>query len=533
MLLQDLCNARQAARLFDRASRLETDSFSALKLRPDSILSGHYAPDFSRFPLLARLYLKDPYNQRAPDQLRWCFAVADRPSPRRDAACAVLAALGELDGRDWGISGPTDLATVLRHMPGITSLRLNLCTQSAEEALTRLAILPALVPRIERLELLPSCMGRVESDFDKHCARIIGSLPCLRLLLMGSFKDASVLATLPCSRLTSLEFAVETCQHWPPLGCDVGLPWPHLRELRGIDLPAGDWAERLALGLPHLTLLVAEPSGDWGTHAPAAFPKVRAAMFTFCQRGFRRLCLRSLVPDVDFLEVMFDDDAVLVEISTTALSGLTRLSHLAYDNMHKGFLPLWLCEWEALAAAPHLTELKCDVSIEDLARLAKVTGLESLHLTVALSCEVSLHGRLNVVWGNYEGSTGVDLGAVASALACMPKLKRLALDVPGGRKDVASLVSFAEGLRGVTCLRLASIWTAEQLCIFVSRLKAPLRTLWLQSVPSTADAPDFAWLLNEQAERGLIIQGPHDVKWHLHPAHNFFTIRTSSFAKMS
>ncbi|KIY99061.1 cystathionine gamma-synthase [Monoraphidium neglectum] len=340
---KDLCNARQAARLFDRASRLETDSFSALKLRPDSILSGHYAPDFSRFPLLARLYLKDPYNQRAPDQLRWCFAVADRPSPRRDAACAVLAALGELDGRDWGISGPTDLATVLRHMPGITSLRLNLCTQSAEEALTRLAILPALVPRIERLELLPSCMGRVESDFDKHCARIIGSLPCLRLLLMGSFKDASVLATLPCSRLTSLEFAVETCQHWPPLGCDVGLPWPHLRELRGIDLPAGDWAERLALGLPHLTLLVAEPSGDWGTHAPAAFPKVRAAMFTFCQRGFRRLCLRSLVPDVDFLEVMFDDDAVLVEISTTALSGLTRLSHLAYDNMHKGFLPLWLC----------------------------------------------------------------------------------------------------------------------------------------------------------------------------------------------
>jgi hypothetical protein len=518
VLLQDLREARQAARLFDRASRLETGRFSALKLRPNDIESWHGAPDFSRFPLLACLQLQGTPSQHAPDQLRECFALAERPGPRHEAACAVLAALGELDGRAWEIGGLTDINSVLKHVPGITSLRVNMHTHSTEEVLTMLATLPAMVPHIKSLELI------TWSDFNEDCACALGSLPCLRSLRMDSSDDAPLLATLPCSRLTSLDFGGWQC--CPALGCDLGLPWPHLRELRGIDLPAKGWAERLALGLPHLTLLVAQPSGDWGTHAPAAFPKVLRAMFLYCPSGFRRMCMQSLVPNVECLEVMYhDDDTVLLESPTAMLSGLTRLSHLAYGATEtlEFLLPPSLCEWQALAAAPRLAELKCDAVVEDLARLALLTGLESLHLTLALSCEISLHGDLDVNWGFGRKSGRVDMGVVGSALACMPKLKRLVLDVPGGRKDMPSLVNFAKGLRGVTRLRLDSTdWTAEQLCIFVSRVKAPLRNLWLHSVPSAADAPGFAWLLNEQAEQGLIIQGMSDFPNRcLHTADDF------------
>jgi hypothetical protein len=536
MLLQDLRNARQAARLFDRASRLEMNT-SVLTL-PGNIKSWRGAPDFSRFPLLARLKLDDLPGSGFHSRLRKCFAVAEQPGPRREAACAVLAALGELDAYDCDFGGPSDLASVLRHVPGITTLQLNLGTDSQtdiEDALAALATLPAMVPRINTLKI------RMYPDCDEHCARVIGSLPCLRSLLISPFDEAHHLATLPCARLTSLEFAGLECQCWPPLGCDLGLPWPHLYELRGVYLPAGGWAERLALGLPHLTLLVAEPVGDWGTHAPAAFPKVVRAMFTSCPRGFRRLCLRSLVPVVEELVLTFDDDALRVQSRTATLSGLTRLSHLVFGAAALNFIPaasdftpLSLHEWEALAAAPRLAELACDAVVEDLARLAKVTGLESLQVKLALSHDFPVRGDPEVDWGDGKESAGVDLGVVTPALASMPKLKRLVLDVPGGRKDVASLVNFAEGLRGVTCLQLSRTeWTAEQLCIFVSRLKAPLRTLWLQSVPPAADAPDFAWLLNEQAGKGLSIQSITVNEQYFPPPNDFSTSWQCTYAYSS
>lgn len=380
---QDLRAARASCALLDAASRQETPGRGeTLRLALANAGGPRGAPDFSRFPLLRRLLLV-AWELDDATHFACLHALFDvLPGPRRAAAVAALAAVVEVDMRKSWHFGAAALASVLKQLIGVRTLWLPyaaVAPSGPTDALVSVSVVAALLPRLQSLHA--NIRGICD---DEPCGRVIAGLSQLRLLSLLDVPDGDgALAVLPCSRLTSLSFDLDYAA-WPCGAHDLGLPWPALRELRGIQL-SPEWVEPLAAGLPQLTLLVAQAAGAWPAAAPAAFPRVARAWLRACPRGFRGVWLCTLLPAAEHLALDFNYH--LRRGGFAVLSGLTRLTHLEYgdNDGESSFTGLSPCDWDDLASLPALRELAVDAfaGAGVVAALSRLTSLEVLRLNLA------------------------------------------------------------------------------------------------------------------------------------------------------
>lgn len=146
-------------------------------------------------------------------------------------------------------------------------------------------------------------------------------LQALQLGGLGQAKGALLYAALAGARLTCLNFGPDVGPT-PPVGA---LPWPQLRELRGVALHYKDVAP-LAAGLPQLRLLTAVPSGDCWPPVPAAgFERVTHAVLYQHTENVADTRLNMLLPSVQALElVSYKEDSY----NGYTLGGLTAVTQL-------------------------------------------------------------------------------------------------------------------------------------------------------------------------------------------------------------
>ena len=195
-------------------------------------------PDWTRFPRLQRLRLH-LWESKDGHALSGLF-----PSDSQ----ALLGGLEELDTHDHSsvIDAPT-WATILRHTPALTTLRLAHCPlKEPGGSVAVLAVVGALAPRLACLEA-PSWRSS-HVDAAEIAARL---LPALSPLSFSDFGDSVSGAAAAwhaplCSRLTALSFhyGMEVPSSVFDEAC-----WPLMHSLSGIALRASG-VVALASGLP-------------------------------------------------------------------------------------------------------------------------------------------------------------------------------------------------------------------------------------------------------------------------------------------
>ena len=109
----DLRSARQAARIFDQASRQHLESFETLKLYPSNAAGARGGPDWARFPRLRRLKLSC-WMQQHGEALRTLFA---RGGAGLSSLRGVESFCAHVDATSW--------AAILCHAPAVTSVTIS------------------------------------------------------------------------------------------------------------------------------------------------------------------------------------------------------------------------------------------------------------------------------------------------------------------------------------------------------------------------------------------------------------------------
>ena len=368
--LADLRSARQAARIFDQASREHLERSETMKLRSCNAGGAHGGPDWARFPRLRRLELQSWEQQRA-EALRALFARGGAGlSSLREVDCLCCP----LDAMLW--------AAILKHAPAVTSItgQYMRAAQPGDACLAVIATIGSLAPQLSQFE------DGTNSQFSEQAGIIARAMPNLRSLKLWRLTDssadeealASVMGAPPFSQLTSLAF--EDGSSVLPLVRESAC-WPQLRQLCGISLP-GERAAALANGLPSLEFLGAAPEGEWAGAPQAVFGRVRQARLGPCCESFTAHArISSLMPSLERL-TLYDEGGIV----TTDPAGGTRLTHLVLgSNDTDVFCELQPRAWAALSTMSHLRRLALDVTAAEMPRLASLpAALEVLRVNVAL-----------------------------------------------------------------------------------------------------------------------------------------------------
>ena len=372
---EDLRSSRQAARIFDQASREHPEFFRTISLGCRNAGGARGGPNWARFPRLRRLSLF-VWGRMHGEALCALFARGGAGLSSLRKVDAYLER--DVDEKLW--------VSILKHAPGVTSVKLmwSLEEHSQHACLAVAATIGSLVPQLSQFDDSTPQPG---AQLAGVIARTMPNLRSLKLRgLAGGRNNVEALTSaweaLPCSRLTTLAFEARPSVPWRV--CETA-HWPQLRRLHGIRLP-GEGAVALARGLPSLEALDAAPEGQRAGAGQAVFGRVRQARLADCCESFTAHArISSLLPSLERLTLWENNESI-----TTDLADATRLTHLVLgSDSGTDFDTLQPRAWAALFTMSRLRHLALDVLPAELPQLARLPAslmrlIHSMYHTVLM-----------------------------------------------------------------------------------------------------------------------------------------------------